>query len=481
MSLQFLLCSLAAFSTSVNVAGSKEPAAEPAIRTLLITGHNNHNWQYTSRVHADTLKATGRFDVDITDDPETALADTDAVRKYQLFVLDYNDSQASKRWGSSAEQNFTAAVNGGAGVVAIHAADNAFKGWADYEKMLGLMWRDGTGHGKFHAFDIEIVDKEHPITKGMADIKAHPDELYHNLINPQNVKYSLLARALATKESGGSGKQEPMAFTLQFGKGNIFATPLGHVWPGSDDQKVSVTSPAFKTLLARGAEWAATGKVTLPATWYDASPINTLSDAERNDGWKLLFDGKTTNGWKGYRKDKFPENGWSVKDGILSVNKTGGDICTTEEYGDFEFKVDWRASKGANSGIIYRASEEFNYPWETGYECQILDDSTHQDGKKPKTRAGTLYDVIPCAADVSRPPGEWNQAHIIVKGTHIQHFLNGFKVVDIDVATEEYAKAKAASKWSGSENYGSRTKGVIDLQEHGDFVEFRNIKVKKLD
>lgn len=456
-------------------------AAEPPIRTLLITGHNNHNWQYTSRVHADTLEATGRFDVDITDDPAATLADGAALGKYQLFVLDYNDSQAAKRWGSAAEQNFVQAVNAGAGVVAVHAADNAFKGWADYEKMIGLMWREGTGHGKFHTFDIEIVDKEHPITKGLGEIKAHPDELYHKLVNSQNVKYSLLARALSSTESGGSGQQEPMAYTIQFGKGKIFATPLGHVWPGADDSKVSVVSPAFKTLLSRGAEWAATGEVTLPATWYDASSMNTLTDAEKADGWKLLFDGKTTNGWKGYRKDKFPENGWSVKDGILSVNKTGGDICTTEEYGDFEFKIDWRADKGANSGIIYRASEKHSYPWVTGYECQILDDARHNDGKGPKTRAGTLYDVIPCAVDVSRPAGEWNHAHIIVKGTHIQHFLNGFKVVDIDVASDEYAKAKSNSKWRDSKEYGSLTKGVINLQEHGDFVEFRNIKVKKLD
>lgn len=456
-------------------------SAEPPIRTLLITGHNNHNWQYTSRLHRDTLEATGRFIVDITDEPETTLADAAAVGKYQLFVLDYNDSQAAKRWGSAAEQNFVEAVNHGAGVAAIHAADNAFKGWAEYEKMLGLMWRDGTGHGRFHSFDVETVDKDHPIMRGLPEMTAHPDELYHKLVNSQNAKYHLLARAMSAKETGGTGEFEPMAFTLQFGKGNIFATPLGHVWTNAEDTKVSISDPQFKILLCRGAEWAATGEVTLGTTWYDATPLNALNEQEKKDGWTLLFDGKTSKGWKGFKKDKFPENGWAIKDGILSVNKTGGDICTTEEYGDFEFKIDWRASKGANSGIIYRATEDHNYPWETGFECQILDDANHQDGKKKQTRAGTLYDIMPCAYDVSRPAGEWNHVHIIVKGTHIEHWLNGFKVVDIDTASDEYKKAHAASKWPGMKDYGTKARGVIDLQEHGDFVEFCNIKVKKLD
>ena len=471
----------ASFAAVAVAALSTLAMANPPIRTLIITGHNNHNWQYTSRVHKDTLEATGRFSVDITDEPENTLSEPGSLGKYQLVVLDYNDSQAAKRWGSAAEQNFVDAVNAGTGVVAIHAANNAFKGWAEYEKMLGLMWREGTGHGKFHEFDVEFVERDHPITKGMADMKAHPDELYNKLANPQNAKYSLLARAMAASDNGGTGKFEPMAFTLSFGKGRVFATPLGHVWENQDATKVSVTDPQFKALLCRGAEWAATGDVTLGATWYDASVPNTLSDAEKKDGWKLLFDGKTTDGWKGFRKDSFPTKGWSVKDGILSVNKTGGDICTTEEFGDFEFKIDWRADQGANSGIIYRATEDHNYPWETGYECQILDDAHHADGKKPKTRAGTLYDIVPCAVDVSRPAGEWNHVHIIVKGTHIQHFLNGFKVVDIDTTSDEYKKAHAASKWPGMKDYGTRAKGVIDLQEHGDFVEFRNIKVKKLD
>lgn len=462
--------------------GASASAGPEPIRTLLITGHNNHNWQYTSRVHEDTLEATGRFAVDITDDPQATLADAAGLKKYQLFVLDYNDSHAAKPWGEAAQKNFVEAVNGGVGVVAIHAANNAFKGWSEYEKMLGLMWRDGTGHGKFHAFDVIFVDTAHPITAGLSTITAHPDELYHNLVNSQGAKYHLLAQAMSSTESGGTGKNEPMAFTLEFGAGKIFATPLGHVWTGSDSNKVSIANPAFKTLLCRGSEWAATGGVTLPATWSDVRVHNTLSESERQAGWTLLFDGKSAASWRGFKKDAFPAEGWTVRDGAIihEAGKGGGDIVTNEQYDDFEFACEWKVAKGGNSGIMYRCTEDKNYPWETGPECQILDDSNHADGKKPKTRAGTLYDIVGCAFDVCRPAGEWNQARVRVKGKHVEHWLNGFKVVDIDMASEEFKKLHAESKWPGMPDYGTRAKGHIALQDHGDEVQFRNIKVRPL-
>lgn len=470
-------------ATTVLALAAGLALADEPIRTLLLTGHNNHNWQYTSRVHADTLAATGRFAVTISDDPATALT-TKPAQPWQLFVLDYNDSQAEKRWGDAAEKAFTKAVSDGAGVVAVHSANNAFKGWAEYETMLGLMWREGTGHGKFHTFTVSTVDNADPIMAGLPTWFETTDELYHKLVNSQNAKYKLLAQAMSTKESGGTGQNEPMAFTLQFGKGRVFATPLGHVWNGSDDQKNSVTNPNFRALLCRGAEWAATGAVTLGKEWQPTAAdaaANTLSDAEKAEGWTLLFDGKTSTGWRGYKKAEFPKDGWVIENGTIKHigGKGGGDIVTTEQYDNFELKIDWRVTEGGNSGVIYRVTEDHNYPWETGPEMQVLDDSKHADGKKPKTRAGTLYDIIPCAVDVSRPPGEWNTAKLVANGTKIQHWLNGFKVVDIDTSSDEYKKAHAASKWPGMKDYNTRKKGHIDLQDHGDTVEFRNIKIRR--
>ncbi|MBL8764074.1 MAG: DUF1080 domain-containing protein [Phycisphaerae bacterium] len=458
------------------------PSAPEPIRTLLITGHNNHNWPYTSRLHRDTLEATGRFAVTITDDPARTLADPKAIEGVRVFVLDYNDFGAPKRWGDAAEKNFVRAVQSGAGVVAVHSANNAFPGWFEYEKMLGLMWREGTGHGKFHAFDVEWTDADHPITRGLSTFTAHPDELYHSLVNSHKVPFHLLGRALSSKDSGGTGRHEPMALTLEFGKGRIFATPLGHVWLNSEESKASVADPRFKALLCRGTEWAATGAVTQGTTWSDTRPHNTLTDAEKKDGWMLLFDGVSTPALRGWKKDALPAR-WVVKDGEFRLNKgesEGGDVCTREEYADFEFACDWKVAKGGNSGIMYRCTEDHTYPWETGPEMQILDNANHGDGKKPRTSAGSLYDLVECAFDVARPAGEWNHARLVVRGSRIEHWLNGFKVVDIDAASDDFKKRHAESKWPGMKDFNTKPKGRIALQDHGDEVAFRNLKVRVL-
>ncbi len=463
-------------------------AAEPGpIATILITGKNNHNWQYTSQVHKDTLEATGRFIVDICDNPEVWLADAEAIAGYKLFVIDYNDVDSPKRWPEQAEKNFENAVKNGMGVVAIHSANNAFwpkngaQPWVAYEQMLALHWRENTGHGKFHNFDVAFTDAEHPITKGLPSMKNHPDELYHNLANPQAAKYKLLAQAFDKKDIGGTEKNEPMAITNTFGKGRIFATALGHVWVNAMETKVSVTNPQFKTFLCRGAEWAANGEVTLPATWKDVRVHNTIGEKESGQGWKLLFDGKTAK-LRGFKQTGWPKEGWKIENGELvhEAGKGGGDIITMDQYANFEFEVEWMATKGANSGIIYRCTEDKNATYETGREMQILDDANHNDGKKEKTRAGTMYDVYKCVYDVARPAGEWNRARVVCNGSKIEHWLNGFKVVETDTQTPAYAEAVANSKFPSMPDYGKRDKGFIALQDHGDEVRFRNIKVRVL-
>ncbi len=470
-----------AFAAIATFASLSASAQQP-IPTLLITGHNNHNWQYTSRLHADTLEATGRFAVTITDDPAATLADADKLAGYRLFVLDYNDIHEPRRWGEQAEANFVKAVSGGTGVVAVHAADNAFAGWADYERMLGLMWREGTGHGSVREFKVEWVSKDHPIAKGMSDF-ATRDELYHRLANPQNSRYSLLARAMSSTESGGTGEHEPMAVTLGFGEGRVFATPLGHVWTGVEDTKPSITTSGFKTLLCRGAEWAATGNVSLPTEWKDVRTHNTLSEEERAAGWRLLFDGTSTSGWRGYKKLALPENsGWSVEGGELTYRpgKTGGDIMTDAQLADFELSLEFKVAEGGNSGIIYRVTEDHDYPWQTGPEFQILDDLRHADKARDKTRTGSFYDVVGRSVDTSRPAGEWNHARIVCRGRTVEHWLNGFKIVELDLDSEAYKAAHAKSKWTGMPDFATRAKGHIALQDHGDVVSFRNIKVREL-
>lgn len=456
-------------------------AADP-IPTLLITGQNNHNWRYTSRLHAETLEASGRFAVTITDEPWTTLADAASVARYRLFVLDYNDLNSPRRWGEAAESNFLGAVKAGVGVVVIHAANNAFRDWPEYEKLVGLVWRDGSGHGPFHAFDLVYTKPDHPILAGLPAFRAHPDELYHRLENPQRTPIEVLATAMSATDKGGTGQPEPMALTLAYGAGRVFATPLGHVWVNAQETKASISDPQFKALICRGAEWAATGAVTLPSAWADTRTHNTLSPAERAAGWTLLFDGTTTANWRGYKKPAFPDSGWAVDGGTLwrKPGKGGGDIVSAEQYADFELALDYKVAKGGNSGVIYRATEDHDYCWETGPELQILDDSAHGDSNKGKTRAGAMYDLVALAHDVARPAGEWNSFRVVCQGTRVEHWVNGFKVVDVDTASPEFKAALAQSKWTKYPDFLTRTKGHVALQDHGDEVRFRNIKIRPI-
>lgn len=216
----------------------------------------------------------------------------------------------------------------------------------------------------------------------------------------------------------------------------------------------------------------------------DSRRNNTITAGERSVGWILLYDGASTQNFRGFRQDDFPSKGWDIApDGSLRVRAGGGggDIITREQYADFEFVCEWRVTPGANSGIIYRATEDHAYPWETGPEYQILDDHAHRDGSKPTTRAGSLYDLFPSAQDAVRPAGEWNEARIVARGDHIQHYLNGALVVDARLDSPEYAAAHATSKWTSMPDFAKRSRGHIALQDHGDEVHFRNIRVRPLD
>lgn len=491
-----MLVAMAA-GTMVALAPAAHAEGPEPIRALLLTGQQNHHWRYTSRVHADTLEATGRFLVTIADDPAAALTDANGIDGYQLFIVDYN----GKRWGSQAETNFVNAVQSGTGVVLIHAANNSFlgekgggegngtkgdPGWLEYQQMCGPMWVHGTtGHGQFHRFAVRMVHPTHPVVSGLPDMVMHPDELYHRLVNVQNSKYELLATALATPDSGGSGLDEPMAMALQFGKGRIFHTPLGHVWQGSHDQKYSIADPQFKALLARGAEWAATGEVRLPATWKDVRTHNTLSDAEKANGWTLLFNGEKATGLRSYNgaEGSWPAEGWAIENGMIrhQSGKGGGDIVTADEYTDFEFSIEWTVALGGNSGLMYRVKEvPGQATYITGPEMQILDNEKHRDAGDAKTSAGALYAMLPCEIDVIRPAGEWNRFMIRVRGDHVEHWVNGYKVVDYRLNSPEWDAMVAGSKFKDWKDFGRMKSGRIAIQDHGDDVWYRNIKVRAL-
>ncbi|MFN0181288.1 MAG: DUF1080 domain-containing protein [Gemmatimonadales bacterium] len=212
-----------------------------------------------------------------------------------------------------------------------------------------------------------------------------------------------------------------------------------------------------------------------------SQPPNTLSIAERRAGWRLLFDGKTTAGWHGYGKRPFPA-GWEVIDGALTRVDRAGDIVTDGSYRDFELVVEWKVPPGGNSGIFYRGIESEDWRktpiFHSAPEMQVLDDAGHADGKSPLTSAGSLYGLYPAPRGVVKPAGEWNLARVVVTGHQVEHWLNGTKVVEYQLGGADWASRVKGSKFADWPAYGTALEGVIGLQDHGDRVAFRNIKLR---
>ena len=220
---------------------------------------------------------------------------------------------------------------------------------------------------------------------------------------------------------------------------------------------------------------------------------NSISEHEAADGWELLWDGKTTDGWRGAKLDEFPEQGWSIKDGVLIVHKAdggestnGGDIVTTRPYKNFMLMVDFKITEGANSGIKYFVDTNLNKGAGSaiGCEFQILDDRNHPDAKlgiAGNRTLGSLYDLI--AAPENKPfrRGFFNTAMVVVEGNHVEHWLNGVKLLEYERNTEEWEALVDTSKYKDWPNFGNAEEGLLLLQDHGDEVWFQNVKIKELN
>ena len=206
---------------------------------------------------------------------------------------------------------------------------------------------------------------------------------------------------------------------------------------------------------------------------------NTLTEIERAQGWRLLFDGRSMDGWRGYMSEALP-GGWKAVDGLLTRTARAGDIITDEKFRDFELTFEFNVAPGGNSGIFYRAIEGPDLIYYAAPEYQVLDDAAHRDGSSPLTSTGANYAINPASPGITKPAGEWNSGRILVNGNHVEHWLNGQKVVEYELGSADWTRRVAESKFNQWPEYGKASEGHIGIQDHGSMVQYRNIKIRVL-
>ena len=246
-------------------------------------------------------------------------------------------------------------------------------------------------------------------------------------------------------------------------------------------------APVFLTVLSAGCATTGSSTDTSSAAATSTSGgaaqtgqtgANTLTAEERSAGWRLLFDGTTTTGWRGYKSAAMP-NGWRVENGLLTKDTSVEDILTNDQFGDFEFAMDWRIGTGGNAGIFYRGTEEYEHIYWSAPEYQLLDDANAPDGKNRLTSAAAAYGLYAPPAGIVKPAGEWNSTRIVARGAHIEHWLNRQKVVQYEMWSPDWEAKVKASKFRDWPNYGRSKAGYLAIQgDHNGVLALRNIKIR---
>lgn len=247
----------------------------------------------------------------------------------------------------------------------------------------------------------------------------------------------------------------------------------------------SITAPALPitrlapSLVSTVCFCIAFASATNYALATDAN-LATASSSNEDAEFINLLDNNAKKHWRGYKDESWPKS-WKLEDGVLQRVGDGGDIMTVDQYSDFELRLEWKISPGGNSGIIYRVSTGDKAPYVTGIECQVLDDDKHQDGKNVLTSAASLYGLYARSEQATKPVGEWNDARVVVRGNHVEHWLNGKKLVDCEIGSDDWNERLAKSKFADWPKFAKNRRGHIALQDHFDPVWYRNIRIKRLD
>lgn len=214
-----------------------------------------------------------------------------------------------------------------------------------------------------------------------------------------------------------------------------------------------------------------------------AKPEASPQPVADSSNWEVLFDGSSVAHWRGFRSDSFPDQSWDSRNNILQTIEGAQpvDLITRDEYPDFELELEWRISRGGNSGILFHVSEDVEKPWQSGPEMQLLDDDQHPDGKNPKTSAGSLFDLIAPQNKHLNPVGDWNQTRVLVSGGHVEYWLNGTKVVEYELGSDSLKALIDNSQFRNQQSYARQKNGHIVLQSYESQVGFRNIKIRRLE
>jgi len=221
---------------------------------------------------------------------------------------------------------------------------------------------------------------------------------------------------------------------------------------------------------------ATTGRLTA----FVRASADTSQAAPDANGWRALFDGTSLHAWRGYKADKVPA-GWHIADRTLAKDTNVGDLVSKDEFGDFDLELEWKLSAGGNSGILYRGTEEYDHIYWSAPEYQLLDDAKAPDGTSRLTSAGAAYAIYPSPPGHLKPAGQWNTTRIVAKGAHVEHWLNGVKLLEYELWSPDWESKVKASKFKDYPNYGRAKKGHLALQgDHDGALAFRNIRVKEL-
>ena len=460
--MMFAALSLALFAGLEPAGPSPAPPTE-RLRALVLTGESrDHDWRWTSTSLRQLLEESGLFRVEITVWPEAELSLPSRLATYDLLVVDYD----GPRWDEASSGNFVAAVRGGTGLLVLHAGAAAFDDWSEYRALTGGAFGAASTHEPPGPLDVTF-EAEHAILGGLSKWRVAEDAVVRGSKRPAAGFRTLAAAALP------DGTTSAVALAGQADAGRVFLTTLGHV-DFDERSRAAWADESFQRLLVRGAQWAATGAVT---PLRRVAP-NTLTAADRAAGWRLLFDGASLEGWKplgeGHAADR-----WRVEGDALRLLPGEGELVSEAAFRDFELELEWRVASGAELAFAYAVGDE------EAADAFRYTSAGSAPANAPRGAAGERRGeaVLPEALRVLRPVGEYNHARVVAVGGRVEHWLNGIRILALDMGGAEWAARARAGGWKDDPALAELRKlplGSVALQRSGADVWFRNVKLRPL-